>query len=112
MPEMKLPIKVKYSQGFQRIYATGAVGGYSGYDFRIDFYNDEITQTEEPELPPKATREIAVEIILSTLALKQLTKWLTTHLQNIEAAIGEIKEPTATPPPSETKPTESKPHYA
>jgi len=92
MAEMRIPVKVKYAEDFMRIYATGAIGGFNGYDFRIAFFNDIVNHPEGPSQPPTVTREIKVEIILSPVALKQLTRWLNQHLTELEKIIGEIKD--------------------
>ena len=37
---MEVSIEVLKSDKFRQIYAVGAMGGHSPYDFRISFYND------------------------------------------------------------------------
>lgn len=92
MTEMRIPVKIKYAEDFMRIYATGAIGGFNGMDFRIAYFNDIVNHPEGPSQPPTITREIKVEIILTPVALKQLTKWLNQHLAELEKIIGEIKD--------------------
>ncbi|MEM2929811.1 MAG: DUF3467 domain-containing protein [Thermoproteota archaeon] len=92
MTEMRIPVKMRYAEDFVRIYATGAIGGFNGIDFRIAMFNDVVNHPEDPSQPPTVTREIKVEVILSPVALKQLTKWLNQHLAEIEKIVGEIKD--------------------
>jgi len=92
MTEIRIPVKIKYAEDFRRIYATGALGGFNGLDFRVSFFNDVVNHPEEPTQPPTVTREIKVEVILTPVALKQLTKWLNQHLTELEKVIGEIKD--------------------
>ncbi len=92
MTEMRIPVKMKYAEDFKRVYATGAIGGWNGLDFRVAFFNDVINHPEDPSQPPTVTREIRVEVILSPVALKQLTKWLNQHLAEVEKIVGEIKD--------------------
>lgn len=94
------------SPEFKQVYAIGAIGGHSPYDFRIAFYNDS----------PKALmdsgkqitimeREIKSEIILSPLAAKELANWLDSHIKDYEKLFGEIKKPGMQDP---TKPEPGK----
>ncbi len=92
MTEIRIPVKIKYAEDFVRVYATGAIGGFNGFDFRIAFFNDVVNHPEEPTQPPTVSREIKVEVILTPVALKQLTKWLNQHLAELEKTIGEIKD--------------------
>ncbi|MGB9717328.1 MAG: DUF3467 domain-containing protein [Thermoproteota archaeon] len=92
MAEIRIPVKIKYAEDFVRIYATGAIGGFNGFDFRIAFFNDVVNHPEEPTQPPTVSREIKVEVILTPVALKQLTKWLNQHVAELEKMIGEIKD--------------------
>ncbi|MCP8305417.1 MAG: DUF3467 domain-containing protein [archaeon] len=98
-PRRQIPIKVRYSPEFKRVYCTGAVGGFNGYDFRICFYTDILTQAEDPIAAPTATRELQVEVTLAPLALKRLRNWLDKQTKEVEKLIGEIKTPEERPSP-------------
>ena len=37
---MEVSVETTRSSEFKQIYAIGAIGGHSPYDFRIAFYND------------------------------------------------------------------------
>ncbi|MGQ9597321.1 MAG: DUF3467 domain-containing protein [Thermoproteota archaeon] len=92
MTQIRIPVKVKYADDFARIYATGAIGGFNGFDFRIAFFNDIVNHPEDPSQSPTVTREVKVEVVLSLIALKQLSKWLNQHLAELEKIGGEIKD--------------------
>jgi len=98
---LSIPVEVRYDEGFKRVYVTGAVGGFNGYDLRIAFFLDYIKHGEEPVSKPKAVREIKMEVVLSPLAAKQLSEWLNIQVQNMEKFIVEAKGPAM--PPSATK---------
>lgn len=85
-------IKVKKAEDFQRIYAIGALGGHTPWDFRIGFYND-VPRMEEvaPGSPPVMDREISFEVMLSPTAAKELLLWLGSHVQQFEKQFGPIK---------------------
>jgi hypothetical protein len=94
---MEVSVEITRSTEFRQIYAIGAIGGHSPYDFRIAFYNDS----------PKALmdggkqmtvmeRKIEAEIILSPLAAKELANWLNGHIKDYERLFGEIKKPGPT----------------
>jgi len=70
MSQRKLPVRVKYSQEFRRVYCTGSYGTFNGLDFRIGFFTDTVEQAEEPTAPPTAMREVQAEVILTSLVLK------------------------------------------
>ena len=92
-PKKKLvKIKVKTADDFKRIYAIGALGGHTPWDFRIGFYND-VPRMEEvaPGSTPIMDREIAFEVMLSPTAAKELLLWLGSHVQQFEKHFGPIK---------------------
>ena len=37
---MEVSMEILRSPDFKQVYAIGAIGGHSPYDFRIAFYND------------------------------------------------------------------------
>jgi hypothetical protein len=89
----RIPIKIKYSPDFRRIYCSGAYGAFNGLDFRISFFNDFVTQAEDPATAPIATREVQMEVILTPLAIKRLRDLLDKNVKEIEKLVGEIKVP-------------------
>ncbi|MGP3666812.1 MAG: DUF3467 domain-containing protein [Candidatus Bathyarchaeota archaeon] len=82
--ETQIPLKIKYSEDFKRIYVTGAVGGVYRYDLRIAFFTDYLVYGENVSDKPSIIREIKAEVILSPLAAVELKKWLDMQIQNIE----------------------------
>jgi hypothetical protein len=81
-----------YPSETQKIYASGAFGGYTPHDFRVILYleeplrQDEILQSETLDI----IRTVQGELILSPLAAKELTKWLTDKVKNFENDFGKI----------------------
>jgi hypothetical protein len=77
-------------ENFRQIYAIGAAGGHSPYDFRIGFYND------TPKIFGDATesrvieRRVETEVILSPVAALELSRWLTQHINEYESVFGPI----------------------
>lgn len=96
MSERQIPVKIRYAEDFKRVYATGAMGGFNGYDFRVSFFNDNVVTAEDPTATPSAIREMHVEVIMSPLAAKQLRNWLNKNIDDVEKITGEIKETKTT----------------
>jgi len=91
---MEVKVQTIKSPDFKQIYAIGAIGGHSPYDFRIAFYNDSPKASiEEGKSMTVMERRIDAEIILSPLAAKELAKWLGEHVNDYEKLFGEIKRP-------------------
>ena len=91
---MEVKVQTIKSPDFKQIYAIGAIGGHSPYDFRIAFYNDSPKASiEEGKSMTVMERRIDTEIILSPLAAKELAKWLGEHVNDYEKLFGEIKRP-------------------
>jgi outer membrane lipoprotein-sorting protein len=91
---MEVKVQTIKSPDFKQIYAIGAIGGHSPYDFRIAFYNDSPrTDIDDGKSVTIMERKIDTEIILSPLAAKELTKWLSEHIKDYEKLFGEIKRP-------------------
>jgi len=91
---MEVSMEIIRSQEFKQIYAIGAIGGHSPYDFRIAFYNDSPKAlVEGGKHVTIMERKIETEIILSPLAAKELATWLNSHIQDYEKLFGEIKKP-------------------
>ncbi len=89
---MEVSVEISRSPDFRQVYAIGAIGGHSPYDFRIAFYNDS-PKVEGDKNVTVMERKIETEIILSPLAAKELSSWLAGHLQDYEKLFGEIKKP-------------------
>lgn len=91
---MEVKVEISKSPDFKQVYAIGAIGGHSPYDFRIAFYNDSPrTQLDDGKNVTVMERKIETEIILSPLAAKELANWLTDHIKDYEKVFGEIKRP-------------------
>jgi len=91
---MEVKVQTVKSPDFKQIYAIGAIGGHSPYDFRIAFYNDSPKGVvEDGKSMTVMERRIDTEIILSPLAAKELAKWLGEHVMDYEKLFGEIKRP-------------------
>jgi hypothetical protein len=72
------------------IYAVGAAGGFTPYDFRMQLYNKYI------EIGEKQAAEVVAELVLSPFALKEFTEWMTKQLGEYERLNGPIS-PHKTP---------------
>jgi len=93
---MEVSVEIIRSPEFKQIYAIGAMGGHSPYDFRIAFYNDSPKAiTEGGKSVTVMERRIETEIILSPLAAKELADWLGEHIRDYEKLAGDIKRPGA-----------------
>jgi len=93
---MEVSVETTRSPDFKQIYAIGAIGGHSPYDFRIAFYNDSPKPTiEGGKSITVMERKIDMEVILSPLAAKELARWLAEHVKDYENKFGEIKRPGA-----------------
>lgn len=89
----KIPVSIP--SDIPKIYATGALGGYSPHDFRILLYCEEPLQQDEI-VPPEnleIMREVKAEIILSPLAAKETAQWLMEHVKEFEKEFGTIPGP-------------------
>jgi hypothetical protein len=91
---MEVAIEITKSPEFNQTYAVGAIGGHSPYDFRIAFYNDSPKmKIEGGKQVTVMEREMRTEVILSPLAAKELSVWLSNHIKDYEKIFGEIKKP-------------------
>jgi hypothetical protein len=75
---------------FRQIYAIGAAGGHSPYDFRIGFYNDTPKMFGEASESRVIQRCVETEVILSPVAALELSRWLTQHINEYESVFGPI----------------------
>jgi len=97
---MEVTFEISRSPQFRQIYAIGAIGGHSPYDFRISFYNDSPKAfLEGGKQLNMVERTMESEIILSPLAAKELADWLNNHIKEYEKKFGEIKRPGKKPEP-------------
>lgn len=82
-----------------KIYASGAFGGYTPHDFRIFLYSETPLQQDQLLPPGKLAvmREVQSEIVLSPLAAKELSEWLTDKVKNFEKDFGQIPGPNNMP---------------
>jgi hypothetical protein len=93
---MEVSVEIMRSSDFKQVYAIGAIGGHSPYDFRIAFYNDSPKPAADGgKSVTVMERKIETEIILSPLAAKELCNWLGEHIKDYEKLFGEIKRPGA-----------------
>jgi outer membrane lipoprotein-sorting protein len=91
---MEVSVQITRSSDFKQVYAIGAIGGHSPYDFRIAFYNDSPKAiVEGGKSMTVMERKIETEMILSPLAAKELSNWLGEHIKDYEKLFGEIKRP-------------------
>lgn len=91
---MEVKVQTQKGRDFKQVYAIGAIGGHSPYDFRIAFYNDSPkAMIEDGKSITVMERVIDTEIILSPLAAKELSNWLREHVRDYEKLFGEIKRP-------------------
>jgi len=88
--ERKVRIEFYKPEDFKQIYAIGAVGGHSPYDFRIGFYNDRQKTVRDKPNSQVIQRRIETEIILPPLAAMELARWLNQHVKDYEAMFGPI----------------------
>jgi hypothetical protein len=77
-------------ENFRQIYAIGAAGGHSPYDFRIGFYNDTPKMFGDASEARVIERSVEAEIILSPVAALELNRWLTQHINEYESVFGPI----------------------
>jgi hypothetical protein len=75
---------------FKQIYAIGAAGGHSPYDFRIGFYNDTPKMFGDVPGSRIVERRVETEVILSPVAALELNRWLTQHINEYESVFGPI----------------------
>jgi len=77
-------------ENFRQIYAIGAAGGHSPYDFRIGFYNDTPKLLGDASESRVIQRRVETEVILSPVAALELSRWLTQHINEYESVFGPI----------------------
>jgi hypothetical protein len=99
---MKIKIfKLKYNRGlifmpkkkttlirspdFKTIYAVGAIGTWTPYDFRINFYSEKVIEDLEESYVNDS------QIILSPKATKEFALWLIQNVKDYEATYGKVR---------------------
>lgn len=92
-------------EDFRQIYAIGAAGGHSPYDFRIGFYNDTPKMFGDSSESRVIERRVEAEVILSPVAALELNRWLTQHINEYESVFGPIAR--AIPRVSKKEPAKS-----
>ena len=91
---MEFALEIVKADKFRQIYAVGAMGGHSPYDFRMAFYNDSPKAVvQDGKQVSVMERRVETELILSPLAAKELADWLNNHIKEYERQFGEIKKP-------------------
>jgi len=88
-------IRVEFnrSKDFRQVYAIGATGGHSPYDFRLSFFNDSPKSFGDNQELQAIERTVETEIILSPSAAKELATWLNSHIRDYENMFGPIIQP-------------------
>jgi hypothetical protein len=71
-----------------QVYAIGALGDWTAYDFRIGFYAD---VTKGSGKKDEKTYILGTQVILSPRATKELAEWLTKMVDKYEQKNGVIK---------------------
>jgi hypothetical protein len=90
-------------ESFRQIYAIGAAGGHSPYDFRIGFYNDTPKMFGDASESRVIERRVEAEIILSPVAALELSRWLSQHINEYESVFGPIARAIPRPKKEPTK---------
>jgi len=102
-------IRVEFnkSKDFRQVYAIGATGGHTPYDFRIAFYNDTPKSFGEGRELQTIERTVETEVILSPSAAKELANWLLSHVRDYENMFGQINQPKEVAKPQRKTETNS-----
>ena len=93
-------------EDFRQIYAIGAAGGHSPYDFRIGFYNDTPKMFGDASESRVIQRRVEAEVILSPVAALELSRWLTQHINEYESVFGPIARAIPRPRKESAKPVD------
>lgn len=73
---------------FKTIYTMGAIGGFTAYDFRVSFYNESYVEESG-----KRVLLSPVQLIMSPLAAKELSVWLSKQIKDYETNVNKIEPP-------------------
>lgn len=104
MMKKGLTIEFIKPEDFKQIYAIGAAGGHSPYDFRIGFYNDTPKIFGDSSESQVIERRVETEVILSPVAALELSRWLTQHINEYESVFGPISRAIPRPKKEPPKP--------
>lgn len=99
----KVKIEFYRPDDFKQVYAIGAIGGHSPYDFRIGFYNDSPRAFGDVDDSHIIERRVETEVILTPLAALELSRWLNQHIQDYENMFGSIGKVTQVSEKSKVK---------
>ncbi len=72
-----------------QVYAVGAIGDWTPYDFRIGFYADIANNPDSED--EKKTYILQTQVILSPRATKELSEWLGKKVEEYEKENGIIE---------------------
>ena len=70
------------SSDFKTIYAVGAIGNWTPYDFRMNFYSEKVVEDDEEAYVNDT------QVILSPKATKEFALWLLQNVKDYEATYG------------------------
>jgi len=73
------------SPDFKTIYAVGAIGNWTPYDFRINFYSEKVMEDEEESFINDS------QVILSPKATKEFALWLLQNIKEYESTYGKLR---------------------
>ncbi|PKL53167.1 MAG: DUF3467 domain-containing protein [Candidatus Methanoperedenaceae archaeon HGW-Methanoperedenaceae-1] len=96
-------VEITKARDFRQVYAIGATGGHTPYDFRMSFYNDSPKSFGNGQELQKMERIIETEVILSPAAAKELANWLMSHVNDYEKMFGSITQTTQAEDPKKKK---------
>lgn len=88
--EIDIPLKI--SEDSQQIYATGAFGGFTPYDFRIILYNESLIPSDK-EGEVEMVRDSEYQLVISPITAVQLRDWLSKQIKMYEEHVGKINNP-------------------
>jgi hypothetical protein len=80
-PKQHAHREIKVPEDLLKVYAIGAAGGFTPYDFRIMFF-------DAGRFQPEAK----VEVALSPLAAKELRDWLDHLIKDFEKKVRKIEK--------------------
>ena len=103
----EININITKAKDFRQVYAIGATGGHTPYDFRMSFYNDTPKSFGDGQELQEMERTIETEVILSPTAAKELANWLMSHVNEYEKMFGSITQTNQGEEPKKESETKS-----